>query len=82
MLTCKDFLNELNEYLDEAVGPDVKQKLQAHVNECPSCWVVVDTTRRTIQVYKGEEPQDIPSDIHDRLMSALNRKMSATRPRA
>jgi anti-sigma factor (TIGR02949 family) len=80
LLTCKDFLNELNDYLDEAVGPDERQKLQAHVNECPSCWVVVDTTRRTIQVYKGQEPQDIPTDIHDRLMTALNKKMSARAP--
>jgi anti-sigma factor (TIGR02949 family) len=81
LLTCKDFLNELNEYLDEAVGPDVRQKLQEHVNECPSCWVVVDTTRRTIQVYKGQEPQEIPSDIHDRLMGALHKKMAAGRVR-
>jgi hypothetical protein len=78
LLTCKDFLNELNDYLDEAVGPDVRRKLQAHAEECPSCWVVVDTTRRTIQVYKGQEPQEISPDIHDRLMSALQKKMSAT----
>ena len=77
MLTCKDFLNELNDYLDEAVGPDVRQQLQAHVNECPSCWVVVDTTKRTIQVYKGQQAQEIPADIHDRLMSAVQKKMSA-----
>ena len=77
MLTCKDFLNELNDYLDETVGPELKHDLQQHVNECPNCWVILDTTKKTIQVFRGQEPQEIPSDIHTRLMAALQKKMSA-----
>ena len=75
MLTCKDFLNELNEFLDESVDPEIRRKLQEHVNECPNCWVVLDTTKRTIKVYKGQEPQPIPPDIHARLMDALQKKI-------
>lgn len=77
MLTCKDFLNELSEYLDESLDPEIREKLHKHVNECPNCWVVLDTTQKTIRVFKGMEPQTIPNDIHSRLMSALQRKMAA-----
>lgn len=77
MLTCKDFLNELNEFLDESVGPEVRKKLEAHVSECPNCWVIVDTTKKTLQVYKGMEPQTIPEDVRTRLMDALQKKMAA-----
>ena len=77
MLTCKDFLNELSEYLDETLDPDVRTTLHRHVSECPNCWVILDTTQRTIRVYKGMEAQTIPDDIHSRLMTALQRKMSA-----
>ena len=77
MLTCKDFLNELSEFLDETLDPNVRAALHKHVNECPNCWVILDTTQRTIQVYKGLEPQSIPPDIHSRLMTALQKKMSA-----
>lgn len=76
MLTCKDFLNELNEFLDESVDPEIRHKLQAHVNECPNCWVVLDTTKRTIQVYRGQDPQPIPDEIHERLMEAVQRKIT------
>lgn len=76
MLTCKDFLNELSDFLDESVGADTRHKLEEHVNECPNCWVILDTTKRTIQVFKGQEPQEIPVEIHDRLMMAVTRKMS------
>ena len=77
MLTCKDFLNELSEFLDESVGPEVRQKLEAHVSECPNCWVIVDTTKKTLQVYKGMEAQEIPEDMRSRLMEALQKKMAA-----
>lgn len=77
--TCKDFLNELGEYLDETLDPDVRTRLHQHVTECPNCWVILDTTLHTIRVYKGVEPQNIPSDIHSRLMSALQKKMAAGR---
>lgn len=77
MITCKQFLTELNEYLDDLIDPVTKQQWQAHVNECPNCFVIVDTTRKTMQVYKGMEQQELPSDVKSRLMQALERKMAA-----
>ena len=53
MLTCKDFLKELSEFLDESVDAEVRSKLEKHITECPNCWVIADTTRKTIQIYKG-----------------------------
>jgi len=79
LLTCKDFLNELSDYLDDALDPEVRARLHQHVTECPNCWVILDTTQKTIRVYKGMEPQNIPTDLHSRLMSALQRKMAAAR---
>ena len=77
MLTCKDFLNELSDYLDESVDLELKVKLEKHVSECPNCWVVFDTTQKTIKVYKGIEAQTVPEDIRSRLMAALQKKMAA-----
>ena len=78
MLTCKDFLNEMGEFLDETCDPSLRETLRQHVSECPNCWVILDTTQRTIKVYKGMEPQDIPTDIHGRLMHALERRIGAS----
>lgn len=75
MLTCKDFLGWLNEYLEDTAESDTRKHLEEHVNACPNCWVVFDTTKKTIQVYKGMEPQDIPDELESRLMDALRRKM-------
>jgi len=77
LLTCKDFLKELSDYLDETLDAEVRAKLERHITECPNCWVIADTTRKTIQIYKGMEPYSIPSDVESRLMLALEKKMMA-----
>jgi anti-sigma factor RsiW len=77
LLTCKDFLKELSDYLDEALDGQVRAKLEQHITECPNCWVIADTTRKTIRIYKGMEPYPIPADVQERLMAALEKKMAA-----
>ena len=77
MITCKEFLQELNEFLDETVDPETKKHWQSHVNDCPNCFVVVDTTRKTLQVYRGMEPKELPADVKSRLWQALEKKMAA-----
>lgn len=80
MLTCRDFLKELNDYLDDTVDVAIRAQVEDHITRCPNCWVVFDTCKKTIQVYKGMEPQEIPAEIHDRLMDALQRRMATGRP--
>ncbi|HZT37740.1 MAG TPA: zf-HC2 domain-containing protein [Bryobacteraceae bacterium] len=79
MLTCKEFLQELNDYLDDTVDMALRARLEAHITACPNCFVIFDTTKKTIRVFKGMEPQVIPQDVHDRLMRALEKKCAAKR---
>jgi len=70
----------LNDYLDETVDMELRARLEAHVTACPNCFVIFDTTKKTIRVFKGMEPQAIPEDVHSRLMRALEKKCAAKRP--
>jgi anti-sigma factor RsiW len=81
LLTCKDFLHELSEYLDETIDAELRSKLERHIAECPNCWVIADTTRKTIKIYKGMESIPVPADVEDRLMRALEKKMAAHKAR-
>jgi len=76
LVTCKQFLQELNNYLDPNVDAAIKANLEAHVNKCPNCFVIVDTTLKTLQVYKGMEAKTIPEDVEARLWMAIERKMA------
>lgn len=74
MVTCKDFLRELSDFLDENVDPTVRRDLERHISECPNCWVICDTTKKTIQVYKGMDPEPLPASVHDRLVQILQKQ--------
>ena len=77
MITCKDFLSELSEFLDGECRDDLRQELQRHLDECPNCWVVCDTTKKTIEIYRGMDACDLPTGVHNRLMCALEKKIKA-----
>ena len=77
MVTCKDFLSELNEYLDGSVEAGLREELERHLSECPNCWVVCDTTKKTIQIYRGVDPYQMPAGVHDRLIAALHKRTRA-----
>lgn len=79
MVTCKEFLTELNEVLDETAGAEIRQELQAHLEECPNCWVICDTTKKTVEIYRGMEPYPIPEDVHTRLIDALQKKAAGNK---
>lgn len=75
MLTCKQFLKELTGYLDKTLDPQELAELHRHVNECPNCFVVCDTTEKTLRVFKGMECQPVPQGIQGRLLAAIERRM-------
>lgn len=77
MLTCKEFLSELSDFLDEATDAEIRGKLERHIAECPNCFVICDTTKKTISVYKGMKSCTIPGEVHDRLMAAVERKIAS-----
>jgi anti-sigma factor RsiW len=79
LLTCKDFLKELSDYLDESTDTATRSQLEQHIAECPNCWVIHNTTLKTIQIYKGMEALAIPADVEARLMRALEKKIAAER---
>jgi anti-sigma factor (TIGR02949 family) len=80
LLTCKRFLQELNDYLDETLDPQTRSELQRHVNECPNCWVLCNTTEKTLQIFKGMDAKAVPTQIKERLIAALQRRIQEKGP--
>jgi len=77
LLTCKEFLAELNDFLDETTRDEMRARLERHLAQCPNCWVVCDTTRKTIEVYRGQESCEIPVEVRERLMEAVDRRLAS-----
>jgi hypothetical protein len=68
---CKDFLKELNEFLDGSIDPKLNAELQEHLTWCHQCFVVCDTTKKTIQIYRENAVYELPEDIRTKLHNAI-----------
>ena len=70
-MKCKDFLKELNEFLDGSIDPKLNAELQEHLTWCHQCFVVCDTTKKTIQIYRENAVYELPEDIRTKLHNAI-----------
>jgi anti-sigma factor RsiW len=70
-VNCTDFLAKLTDFFDGNIEPDLLAEVKQHLGSCHHCEVVVDTTRKTIEVYRGAEIYEFPSDVSDRLRAAI-----------
>jgi len=78
LLSCKDFLKELSDFLDDSCDKGLKKELESHLSNCPNCWVIADTTKKTVEIYHGQagEAKPVPEGVKGRLLAALQRKMA------
>jgi predicted anti-sigma-YlaC factor YlaD len=63
MISCTDFLNDMSNYLDGEVAAEVRAQLEAHLSHCQSCNVVIDSTRKTIQIVADSQCFDLPEHV-------------------
>jgi len=82
LLTCKQFLQELADYPEIMANAELRRELEAHISKCSKCYVIFDTTRRTIKLYMEMPPQEVPEAVHVRLMAEVKRKMTGKKPGA
>ncbi len=73
-MTCKQVIRQLSEYLDGELEAGLAQDLHRHLEHCEDCRLVVDTTRKTIEIYCNTEPLPLPEPVRERLMRALATK--------
>jgi len=52
---CSEFLHELTDYLDGVIDAPTKSELEEHLAWCHNCYVVCDTTKKTIEIYRDSQ---------------------------
>ncbi len=78
-MNCRGIVKELSNYLDEALDSTLKATIEKHLEHCEDCRVVVDTTKKTIQIYCNSEPAPLPDDTRMRLHEALVKRLGRAR---
>ena len=70
-MNCTDFLAKLTDYFDGRIDPGLLKEVKEHLGTCHHCEVVVDTTRKTIDIYRDQQAYEFSESLRSRLHSAI-----------
>lgn len=71
--SCQQMLSTLGEYVDGDLNEALCRELERHMQDCQRCRIVVDTLRKTVELYQDTgEQDDLPAGVRERLYLRLN----------
>lgn len=79
-MKCTEFLKELTDYLDGKINENLRVELDEHLHWCHECDVVMNTTQKTIEIYRDNKIYELPEDLRDRLHQAIMTKCRKSVP--
>lgn len=75
-MDCAQLIQYLSDYIDNQLDEDLTEAARAHLSTCHNCSVVLDSTRKTILLYReNHRREQIPAHrgraLFGRLVLAL-----------
>jgi anti-sigma factor RsiW len=69
---CHDLLRSLSDYVDGTLDESICAEIEKHMAGCDRCHIVVNTLRKTVELYRTLPAPPLPDDVRERLLLRLN----------
>lgn len=79
MITCEEFFIEFADYLENRVSPEVRQELELHLSQCRACYVLYDSTRKTVKIVSESNSFELPQNVFDPIIDRVMAKLRSDR---
>jgi len=78
-MDCRQFLDELSDYLDNEATAGIREAVQEHIAFCHKCEVIYNSTRRTVEIVSecGQQAYALPEDVSERLYTRLRARLKS-----
>jgi anti-sigma factor RsiW len=80
MLTCKDAIHLMCDFLDSILGPEAARELEAHLDRCEPCVAYLNTYRKTQELTGAAAREEMPAEMKVRLRNFLLEQLSKLEP--
>lgn len=70
-MTCTEFIAQLDDLLEGRISTTLKAELEEHLRGCEHCVITMNTTRKTIEIYRSHELYELPNALRERLQKAI-----------
>ncbi len=71
MMTCREVLDSISNFIDADTKKEVAEEMHKHIHICSECRAQFDSLTMTIKLYRHIENPSMPAGCHDRLVKVL-----------
>lgn len=79
-LNCHEVMKQLASFLESELDESLRLAIEEHLKGCRNCRLIVDTMRKTVEIYCDGKLFELPLDVRGRLHEALRRRWSNASP--
>jgi hypothetical protein len=79
MITCEEFFAEFADYLENQVSAEVRLELELHLSQCRACYVLYDSTLKTVKIVSESNSFELPQDVFDPIIERVMAKLRTDR---
>ena len=78
-ISCIEAWREISNYIDDAVDPELRERMEAHFRVCKHCSAVLDGTRNIVKLVADGAEFEVPAGLGSRLYTKLNASLRKAR---
>jgi anti-sigma factor RsiW len=75
---CEDLIQNLSDYIDGELDPELCSELEEHLKDCKNCRLMLDTMKMTVKLCKDGERRELPAGLNKKLNEQLARRWKNT----
>jgi anti-sigma factor RsiW len=80
-LSCEEVRREISNYIDEDMSPRMRRLLEAHLDQCRKCAVLLDSTHNVLVLLADEKRFQLPAGFSLRLRQTLAKEFEKAKSR-
>jgi hypothetical protein len=72
-ISCIEVWQEISNYLEEEVSPEMRERMEAHFKACAHCSAVLDGTRNVVGLVGDGRLYQMPEGFNKRLYKKIQK---------
>ena len=74
-ISCVEVWQEISNFIDGDIGPELRTRMEAHFKLCKHCSAVLDGTKNIVKLIADGAEFDVPESFGSRLYDRLNAQL-------
>jgi anti-sigma factor RsiW len=70
-LTCREVVELISDYLDGALPPKERLRLEQHLDDCPHCVIYLEQVRQTVRALGRVSDEELDAAVRNDLIRAF-----------